>query len=342
MSVNLIYVRQRQIWRVLFCARRINLAIVFALAAVPMIGFGCSADKSTHINADAAIQESDPLSVPTESSLNTENTDGQLQAAALQFFQPEADSTAYSDDYSKGSDGSNSNIDGWQYCLASSHAEKKVYISPLFPKSATLSDIEASFGQMLSQSNIRHDDIQCPNGNDEAALSSMRQYAISFNQGTGNTVVNLNWNPSQPFQPENKDGANSAIHSSRDESNAAISGWQYCLAPSQAEHKIYISPLFPKSATVSDTEAAFGQILLRSDFPHDSVQCPDDSNESSISTMRQRAMRTNHESGNAIITLNWKQLQSLLPDAKTVPYGANYASNRDSRMAVSGWQYCLA
>ena len=50
--------------------------------------------------------------------------------------------------------------DGWQYCLASSPREKKVYISTPFAKIADLKLTQATFAESLAQT--EHDPVQCP------------------------------------------------------------------------------------------------------------------------------------------------------------------------------------
>ena len=81
----------------------------------------------------------------------------------------------------------------WQYCFAPSYAENKIYISAPFPKNTSLHASEIAFAKKLLESEIQHDAVQCPNGNDEPVISSMRQRAISFNQDRGNTIVTLDW-----------------------------------------------------------------------------------------------------------------------------------------------------
>jgi hypothetical protein len=79
----------------------------------------------------------------------------------------------------------------WQYCLAPSHAEHKVYISAAFPMHGALGDADSAFERMLEQARLRHDDVQCPRADDERSILLMLQYAISFNQENGNTIVHL-------------------------------------------------------------------------------------------------------------------------------------------------------
>jgi hypothetical protein len=79
----------------------------------------------------------------------------------------------------------------WQYCLAPSHAEHKVYMSATFPVRGVLADADDAFERMLDKAGLRHDDVQCPRADDERLIVSMQQYAISFNQENGNTIVHL-------------------------------------------------------------------------------------------------------------------------------------------------------
>jgi len=79
----------------------------------------------------------------------------------------------------------------WQYCLAPSHAEHKVYMSAVFPVRGSLDDADSAFELMLDQAGLRHDVVQCPRADDEQSILAMQQYAISFNQHAGNTIVHL-------------------------------------------------------------------------------------------------------------------------------------------------------
>ena len=79
----------------------------------------------------------------------------------------------------------------WQYCLAPSQAEHKVYMSDPFPVRGTLEDADTAFEQMLDLAGLRHDVVQCPRADDERSIVMMQQYAISFSHGTGNTIVHL-------------------------------------------------------------------------------------------------------------------------------------------------------
>jgi hypothetical protein len=83
----------------------------------------------------------------------------------------------------------------WQYCLAPSHTEHKIYISAPFPMNGAPGNSDSAFEQSLIQAGLRHDDIQCPRADDESSIVVMRQEAISFSHAAGNEIVNLNWKP---------------------------------------------------------------------------------------------------------------------------------------------------
>jgi hypothetical protein len=79
----------------------------------------------------------------------------------------------------------------WQYCLAPSRADHKVYISATFPMRGALGDSDGAFQRMLDNAGLRYDDIQCPRADDERSIVVMMQYAISLNRGNGNTIIDL-------------------------------------------------------------------------------------------------------------------------------------------------------
>jgi hypothetical protein len=83
----------------------------------------------------------------------------------------------------------------WRYCLAPSHAEHKIYMSPPFAATMPLDDAESQFGRTLNRSGLRFDDVQCPRGDGETAALTMQQHAITINRELGNEVINLRWKP---------------------------------------------------------------------------------------------------------------------------------------------------
>ena len=82
--------------------------------------------------------------------------------------------------------------------------------------------------------------------------------------------------------------------------------WLYCLAPSHAEHKIYLSAPIPLIGIVGSADAAFDRMLSKANIPHDEVQCPRAANKPTLLFRQRYAVRLNKEIGNAIITLNWE------------------------------------
>ena len=82
--------------------------------------------------------------------------------------------------------------------------------------------------------------------------------------------------------------------------------WQYCLAPSLAEHKIYLSAPIPVSGIVASADAAFHEMLNKAGISHDEVQCPEAPNKRTLLFRQRYAIKLNEEIGNATINLNWK------------------------------------
>jgi hypothetical protein len=83
----------------------------------------------------------------------------------------------------------------WRYCLAPSHAERKVYISPPFLATMSMDDAESQFGRRLAASGQRFDDVQCPRSDDETGALTMQQHAIVINRELGNQIINVRWKP---------------------------------------------------------------------------------------------------------------------------------------------------
>lgn len=86
---------------------------------------------------------------------------------------------------------------------------------------------------------------------------------------------------------------------------ALAADWRYCLAPSHAEHKTYMSLPFPATMSMDDAEAQFGRLLTASGRHFDDVQCPRGDGETAILTMQQHAIAINRELGNEVISLRW-------------------------------------
>ncbi|MBI1202798.1 MAG: hypothetical protein GC182_09835 [Rhodopseudomonas sp.] len=82
----------------------------------------------------------------------------------------------------------------WQYCLAPSHADNKVYISQPFA-SDDLGFGDGQFRKALNRGGVSVDDIQCPRAETADAIAAMRRYAITFNRDSGNAVIFIRLNP---------------------------------------------------------------------------------------------------------------------------------------------------
>jgi hypothetical protein len=322
MSPKTNFARMRRILRDFYSASRDNFAFTFAMATLTIIGAGCTAVHYNQADSGHAAMQRDANSAPPKRlPKSATTTNSQLQTKAFQSLQPAAENTGNSAIHSSSGESSVA-INGWQYCLAPSHAEHKVYISLPFPKNADLSNTQTAFGQMLLQSKAQHDDVQCPFGNDEDSISSMRKHAISFNRKFGNMIVTISWEPSQIYKPDDEDPVDANIYTGNSGTSAEASAWQYCLAPSYAENKVYISSPFPKSASLDSTETAFAKMLSHTGIQHDATQCPNDKDEPSVSSLREHAISFNHELGRTIFTLNW--------DPKTDPAASVALKAEDS------------
>ena len=88
---------------------------------------------------------------------------------------------------------------------------------------------------------------------------------------------------------------------------ALAADWKYCLAPSSADHKVYMTDAFPVRGSVNDANNAFERALDQAGLRHDVVQCPRADDERSIMAMQQYAIAFNREVGNVIVhmRLEW-------------------------------------
>lgn len=84
----------------------------------------------------------------------------------------------------------------WQYCLAPSQADNKVYISQPFVAD-DLGVGDDQFKKTLTRSGISVDDIQCPRAATDDAIAAMRRYAITFNRDSGHAVIFIKLNPTE-------------------------------------------------------------------------------------------------------------------------------------------------
>lgn len=83
----------------------------------------------------------------------------------------------------------------WQYCLAPSLAEHKIYLSAPIPVSGIAASADAAFHEMLNKAGISHDEVQCPKAPNKRTLLFRQRYAIRLNEEIGNATINLNWEP---------------------------------------------------------------------------------------------------------------------------------------------------
>ena len=83
----------------------------------------------------------------------------------------------------------------WRYCLAPSHAERKIYVSPPFPDTVSMDEAESQFGRLLSRRGAHFDDEQCPRSNSEAGIVTMQRHAVAVNHDFGNKIIAIRWKP---------------------------------------------------------------------------------------------------------------------------------------------------
>jgi hypothetical protein len=87
---------------------------------------------------------------------------------------------------------------------------------------------------------------------------------------------------------------------------AAAAEWRFCIAPSNPEHKIYMTAPFLAATPMDAMESGFHQALDRSGRRHDGVQCPTGANEQAVRAMRQHADEFNRQMGNEVVLVDWK------------------------------------
>jgi hypothetical protein len=85
----------------------------------------------------------------------------------------------------------------WQYCLAPSDIEHKVYLSGVFAMNGISPNTDDSFNQVLSKKGLRHDVVQCPRADSENAIMTMLRDAVAYNQRVGRQIVYLSWEPTR-------------------------------------------------------------------------------------------------------------------------------------------------
>src|SRR3569623_270773 len=78
--------------------------------------------------------------------------------------------------------------DGWQYCLAISHADQRTYVTAI---SAETPGAEGAFSNSVADAGLDFDEVQCPRADEHFDLVVMRDHALRYNRQIGMTVVRL-------------------------------------------------------------------------------------------------------------------------------------------------------
>jgi hypothetical protein len=87
---------------------------------------------------------------------------------------------------------------------------------------------------------------------------------------------------------------------------ALAAEWHFCIAPSNQEHKIYMTAPFFAVISMDAMESSFHLALERAGRRHDSVQCPMGANEQGIRAMRLHADEFNRQMGIEVIAVDWR------------------------------------
>ena len=84
---------------------------------------------------------------------------------------------------------------------------------------------------------------------------------------------------------------------------ASAHAWQYCLAPSFADHRLYVSTSFRARNPLRDADRAYAQVLTRARQHYSDIQCPAAEGRRRIADMRRHALHVNRALGMAIVPL---------------------------------------
>lgn len=82
----------------------------------------------------------------------------------------------------------------WEYCVAPSDAQNRIYLSKPFPISAR-GAAEPGFDSALTEHRLEHDAVECARADSEAAAIIMRQHAAAVNREWGRQVIDMPWRP---------------------------------------------------------------------------------------------------------------------------------------------------
>jgi hypothetical protein len=87
---------------------------------------------------------------------------------------------------------------------------------------------------------------------------------------------------------------------------AALAKWRYCLAPSDRNHKAYVSAAFNLDANAPVVDRMFQRALDRAHVSYDDVQCPRADNQDAILALMRDAVTFNKTLGRAVVYLGWE------------------------------------
>lgn len=81
----------------------------------------------------------------------------------------------------------------WSFCIAPAERENRIYVSRPFVSVG--SKTEQEFDETLWARSLRHDSVQCPRADNEAAAVVMHQHAVDVNRDWRRQVIDIPWQP---------------------------------------------------------------------------------------------------------------------------------------------------
>ena len=84
---------------------------------------------------------------------------------------------------------------------------------------------------------------------------------------------------------------------------AQAADWSYCVAPADAENRIYVSMPFVSVGPWAESD--FDDALAKRRLRHDAVECARADDEATAVIMRQQAIAVNRTWGRLVIDLRW-------------------------------------
>jgi len=79
----------------------------------------------------------------------------------------------------------------WQYCLAPSFTDHKLYVSTPVPVRDPLRAADRTYARILNRARLRYSDIQCPTAEGRRTVADMRRHALHVNRALGMAIVPL-------------------------------------------------------------------------------------------------------------------------------------------------------